>query len=164
MDSAMKNKIYNAIIKPTHHFFVLYWKLFKPVTLGVRAIILNNQGAFLLVKHRTDNMWYLPGGAVKRKETLFDALKRELREELNLILPVKCSAKLHGVYSNFYESKNDHIVVYVLNVPKIKYHCGLEICESQFFTDISLPPDASPGTRRRIKEFVAGVNDHAGHW
>ncbi len=47
-------------------------------------------GQVLLVKHRKGNKsyWLLPGGGIKSGETIQDALKRELFEELNLHIEV----------------------------------------------------------------------------
>ena len=56
--------------KPTASFYhrlsKLYWKIKKPRTLGVRAMIFDEKkGKLLLVKHTYIDGWFLPGGGVK---------------------------------------------------------------------------------------------------
>lgn len=57
------------------------------IRIRVQAIIFNDKGALLLVKHSKDNKEYyvLPGGGVEYRERLVDALLRELKEELNIV-------------------------------------------------------------------------------
>lgn len=53
----------------------------KPV---VRAFLFNSEGQILLVQHRPDTPWVLPGGHVEANESLHDAMIREIREEFSL--------------------------------------------------------------------------------
>lgn len=53
--------------------------IFRPLTLGVRAIVLNDAGELLLVKHTYLNGWYLPGGRVDKGETLHCYMPNEWR-------------------------------------------------------------------------------------
>ena len=53
--------------------------------VSVMAWIENDQGAILLVRQALGRrLWTLPGGKVKRSESLKSALKREVREETGL--------------------------------------------------------------------------------
>lgn len=56
------------------------------IRIRVQAVIFNEDGEILLVKHtKGDREYYvLPGGGVEYQEPLLDALVRELREELNI--------------------------------------------------------------------------------
>jgi hypothetical protein len=54
----------------------IYWRLFRPHTKGARAIVLTRSGEVVLVKHRYDKLWYLPGGGVKWREEVENALAR----------------------------------------------------------------------------------------
>ena len=63
----------------------LRWRVTKPVTVGVRLILTRDQ-AVLLVKHTYQRHWYLPGGGVKRGETLQEAARREAAEEIGAAL------------------------------------------------------------------------------
>jgi ADP-ribose pyrophosphatase YjhB (NUDIX family) len=59
---------------------------------GVSAIVIDDEGKVLLLKHRfwKHQRWGLPGGLARRGETLSATLRRELREETGLdVRPAK---------------------------------------------------------------------------
>src|SRR5215469_4430702 len=92
--------------------FHVFWRFSRPLTVGVRALVLDGDGRVFLVKHSYVGGWHLPGGGVEQGETLASALARELHEEGNIELnepPV-----LHGIYFNPHTSPRDHVVLYVV--------------------------------------------------
>lgn len=56
------------------------------IRVRVQALVFDNKGRILLVKHVKNGREYyvLPGGGLEYRETLIDALARELMEELNI--------------------------------------------------------------------------------
>lgn len=138
----------------------IYWKTFRPQTLGVRAILIKDD-KILLVKHTYSDSWFLPGGGMKKGETFENALKRELNEELDITVQ---NLKLHGVYNNFYEGKNDNIFVFIAKDFEILSNTDAEIEYFGFFEYNNLPEKTSPGTRRRIEEFLEGKGSYHGLW
>ncbi len=56
--------------------------------LGAKALIRNKEGKILLLekekRDKSGTYWDLPGGRMNRGETLIDALRRELEEEIAL--------------------------------------------------------------------------------
>jgi len=55
--------------------------------LCVDGIIVNQEGRFLLVKRKNEpfrDEWWVPGGRVFKGETLEEAFKRKMREELGI--------------------------------------------------------------------------------
>ncbi len=130
----------------------IYWRITKPVTFGVRAVVLGPDGLLLLVKHTYDKYWYLPGGAMKRGEDAEAALRREAREEIG-IAELAIERKL-GTYVSTREGKRDTIAVYVARAAAIGKRQRFEIAAAEWFAPDALPPDASPATRRRVQEYL----------
>jgi len=56
-------------------------KLIIPAT---RAIIQNEQGDVLLIRRKDNERWGLPAGSIELGESVFDCLKREVKEETGL--------------------------------------------------------------------------------
>jgi 8-oxo-dGTP pyrophosphatase MutT (NUDIX family) len=139
----------------------IFWRLTKPITIGVRLILVRDQ-AVLLVKHTYHQGWYLPGGGVRKGETVEEAARREAAEELGAQLG---SLHLFGVYTNFYESKNDHVVVLSCSRFTLTGHTDHEIESFAFFCLDALPGDLPPGSLRRVREYAAGQDAPAiGRW
>ena len=141
------HKIY-AFIRPVLN-------LFRPgKTIGVRALLIDN-GRVLLVKHSYLPHWYLPGGGVEAGESPLKALRRELREEININLTR--DPELLGFYYNNQEKRDDYIAVYVCHhfdgVAQILPD-QFEIEKLEWFELEDLPMGLSPGTQRRIGEFL----------
>jgi ADP-ribose pyrophosphatase YjhB (NUDIX family) len=146
-------KIPAVVLKGVNLIRRTYWWLVRPITIGVRAVIVNSEGSILLVKHSYQPGWYLPGGKLGRGESILDGLKRELRQEVGLSLPQRPN-KILGVYSNFSEFKSDHVIVFVVKDWEMKNKGHFEIAEKQFFLPSNLPNDCSPATKRRIAEYA----------
>ena len=129
-----------------------WWFLARPLTVGVR-LILESEGQVLLVKHSYRHSWYLPGGGVRRGESLKDAARREAAEEVGANVG---RLRLLGVYSNFAEYKSDHIVVFSSADFRLGVSQSPEIASRRYFPLDDLPADVSPGTHRRLAEYVRG--------
>lgn len=130
----------------------LYWRIRRPVTFGVRAIVLHRDGRLLLVKHTYDRYWYLPGGGRKRDEDPEAAIVREIEEEVG-ITALAIERKL-GTYFSEREGKRDTIDVFVARAEEFGRLQRLEIAACEWFRPDALPPDASPATQRRVAEFL----------
>ena len=138
-------------------FFHLYFLLVRSMTLGVRAVVLDSENRVFLVKHSYVSGWYLPGGGVDLGETMYEAMRRELKEEGNIDLTGE--AVLHGIFFNGHVSRRDHVTVYVVRhfkqdrLPEPNH----EIIECGFFEASALPEGTTPGTRLRIAEVLDGT-------
>lgn len=136
-------------IRPAIHF---YWRFSRPVTLGVRALVIDGQGRVFLVKHSYVEGWHLPGGGVETGESMLEALARELAEEGNIVL--SATPRLHGVFFNKRISRRDHVALYIVrefrqDAPPRPNH---EIVAHGFFALSALPEDTGRATRARIAE------------
>jgi ADP-ribose pyrophosphatase YjhB (NUDIX family) len=137
-----------------------YWRFARPMTLGVRALVLDDSGRILLVKHSYVSGWHLPGGGVEPGETLAQALARELLEEGHIELTG--GPQLHGVYFNRRVSRRDHVAVYVVREFRAVPSPGAgredrEIVARGFFSTDELPADTTTSTRARIRELLSGT-------
>jgi ADP-ribose pyrophosphatase YjhB (NUDIX family) len=126
----------------------------RPMTLGVRAIALDDSGRVFLVRHTYVPGFHLPGGAVERGETAVVSLLRELEEEGGLV--TKETPRLIGFYYNPRHSRRDHVALYL--TPGVRQASprapDWEIAESGFFALDALPPGTTPSTRARIAEYL----------
>ncbi len=139
-----------------------YWFVVRPLSVGGLGLVVDEQGRILLVEQTYRSGWYLPGGGVRRREPLDDALRRELREEVG-VEPTE-PPRLHGVYWNFAESKSDYVAVFVVERWRRRPASSLEIARDAFFPPGELPEDTSPAARRRIAEYTSGARDVVAAW
>ena len=134
--------------------FHLYSRFARGMTLGVRAVVLDNENRVFLVKHSYVSGWHLPGGGVETGETFMDSLKRELREEGRIELTGE--PHLHGLFFNRKISPRDHVAVYVVRdfshdrLPEPNH----EIVACGFFDTGNLPAETTRGTRLRLAEVL----------
>ena len=151
--SATRRALEPAIRRALH----AYWRFARAMTLGVRALVIDEEGRIFLVKHSYVSGWHLPGGGVEAGETLSQALARELREEGNI--EMMAPPRLHGLFFNSRASRRDHVAVFVVRdfrqsaapVP------DREIIQHGFFAVDALPNDTTAATRARIIEILGGA-------
>jgi ADP-ribose pyrophosphatase YjhB (NUDIX family) len=144
---------FEPVITPVFRF---WWRVRRPMTLGVRGVAQDESGAVLLVRHTYASGWHLPGGGVEPGETAVEAIVREMAEEGGV--ESIGAPTLLGLYSNHANFPNDHIALYRVDRwrPCAPREAG-EIAERGFFQPHALPQAATPGTRRRLAELFAGA-------
>jgi ADP-ribose pyrophosphatase YjhB (NUDIX family) len=132
----------------------VYWRIFRPTTLGSRALVIRDQ-SILLIRHTYIDGWYLPGGGVNRRESFQTAIVRELKEECGLVAR---NAKLFGLYYTDRQLKSDHVAVYVVkDFDQTANPSDPEIAEIKWFSLGDLPKETTPASRRRIQEYLSGT-------
>jgi 8-oxo-dGTP pyrophosphatase MutT (NUDIX family) len=133
-----------------------YFLMTRGLTLGVRAIVRDQEGRFLLVRHSYTPGWHFPGGGVEKGETVLSSLRNELLQETGLQL--KGTPILHGVFYNSEISKRDHVLVYICDVSgqHLTKPESLEISQVGFFYFDNLPDGTEHGTIRRLREVDFG--------
>ncbi len=66
-------------------------------SVSVAGVITDDHGRALLIQRRDNQRWEPPGGVLEPGETIYDGLRREVREETGLeVEPIA----LTGVYKN----------------------------------------------------------------
>ena len=148
------------IIKYIYQASRMLWILLKPITTGVRLLMVRD-GQVLLVKHVYEPYWYLPGGAVERNETLEYAVRREAQEEVGATLH---DLQLFGVYTNFENGKSDHVIVFISKEFDLTCQGDDEIEFCQFYPLNALPENISAGSENRIREYLDHKINLYGDW
>jgi 8-oxo-dGTP diphosphatase len=100
----------------------------KRITSGVPAIIRNSKGEVLLGKRNKDSLtypefWGLPGGLIEYGETVEQAIKRELHEELGVDSEViKYGKPLMNLPTKEYPTQGLGVTVYckIHGIPQAK--------------------------------------------
>jgi 8-oxo-dGTP pyrophosphatase MutT (NUDIX family) len=142
-----------ALLRALH----FYWRLTRGMTLGVRAVVIDEQRRVFLVKHSYVGGWHLPGGGVEVGETVLQAIARELREEGNIDMTEP--PRLHGVFFNDRVSRRDYVALFVVrgfhqSAPPVP---NREITAHGFFPIDAMPNDTTAGTRARLVEVLGGA-------
>lgn len=138
--------------------FLFFQRHRRGLTLGVRAVVLDAADRVLLIRHSYTPGWHFPGGGVEKRETIAEAMARELEEESGIALTGE--TELFGLYLQRAHGARDHVAVYVCRAwrqarqPKLP---NMEIVDARFFALDALPDDITKPTRRRIAEIVEGA-------
>ncbi len=135
----------------------------RPLTLGVRGVVIDEADRVLLVRHGYVSGWHFPGGGVEVGETCLQTLARELEEEARVAL--NGVPALHGLFFNAKVSRRDHVAVYVVRDFAIlgERAPDWEIKEARFFPRDGLPEGTTVSTRARIAEIFNSEPIPA-HW
>lgn len=136
------------------------WLILKPLSFGVRILMVRNQ-KILLVKHVYQDQWFLPGGLIEHGETVENAARREVAEEVGATLR---DLTLFGVYTKFVFGKSDHVIVFISHDFSLNGYSDDEIERYEFFDLIDLPADVSPGSRKQIQRYIEKDSPAFGMW
>ena len=106
----------------------LYWRLFRPKSFGVKAIIMHpdNPDLCLVVQHNYGNQfaWNLPGGGYQpAHESPEQAIIRELREELGVVATVKL--RLDDYYTDA-QGKRDTVSLFICTTDTLAFSLNHE--------------------------------------
>lgn len=122
-------------------------------------LIEDDKGNLLLQRRADDNTWGLHGGAIEVDEAVEDALRREVREELNIELDeislfhIYSGLNYHHIYPN--EDETSCIdIVYLCS----KYHGEMilqekEVKEVRWFNKDNLPAGISNNAKQAIADY-----------
>ena len=124
-----------------------YWRYSRGLTLEVQALVLDGAGRVLLVP-RDPILWDLPGGPVEAGEAAEVALKRILREEAGIALPVRPS--LSGIH--LIEDRgapHGHAVLYIVREWRSAEYPREQV-RRHFFSTKDLPQTLEPSARARL--------------
>ena len=139
----------------------LRWRVFHPITLGARVILLRDDQV-LLIRHTYRQGWFFPGGGVDKGETLEAAARREAEEEAHANIG---ELTLLGVYGSASEGRTDHIAVFHTRDFELgEFKANNEIAAREWFSLGALPAGLGAADRRRLEELQAGGPARASEW
>jgi ADP-ribose pyrophosphatase YjhB (NUDIX family) len=153
-------KVPRRLVRLLYWGYSVWWKLIRPLTIGVRVMVVE-EGKLLLVKPAYLDYWTLPGGGVKRGETLEQTARREVWEETGVRLG---PLTLSGVYDNFHEGKRDYVALFQADCVSRENVSSWEVERTEFFLLEGLPVNFSSATRRRLEERAKGGFPAFGQW
>lgn len=142
------------------HFF---FRVRRGSTIGVRAIVIDEDGKVLLVRHTYTPGWHFPGGGIELNETAEEALAKELQQETGLLIVGR--PRLKGIFLNSAVSSRDHVLTYLCETEGQLPIAppSQEIAELGYYGIEELPDGIDEGTRRRLRELMEGLEPTT-HW
>jgi len=119
--------------------------LYENPVVGVAAVVLNDRGQILLGRRtggRYPGLWCIPCGYVEYEEDVYDAIRREFKEETNLdIEPVD----VYAVLSNFHDPEKHSVGIWFWSrVISGEPLAGDDLDQVAFFDLADPPPLAFP--------------------
>ena len=122
----------------------------KPTfTVGVFAIVHDDDRRVLLCHRRDHDLWNLPGGVLEHGEAPWDGVIREVREETGLEVEV---SRLAGVYSK--PDANDLVFSFLCRRTGGDIALSDEADRIEFFRADELPPNTIPKQVERIADSI----------
>lgn len=129
-------------------------------TLGVKVILSRPDGQVLLESLSYASGLHLPGGGVHR-ETIYEAARRELREELDLTVD---ALSLLAIVYHPDEGREDHVAVLGATMGGgVPTPDGREVSGIVWADPETIPSAATPGTRRLLEAY-AGARPWPEFW
>ncbi|GAA3097661.1 hypothetical protein GCM10010530_22890 [Kribbella aluminosa] len=125
-------------------FLQLWWRIRKPTTFGVKALLRLPDGRFLVVRHSyaDTHRWALPGGGYKpARETPAQAAAREVHEELGLVVPADAFQIMRSTVTTL-EGKHDTLTILTACAPDDSVTRSAEIAEARWVRNLQELGDA----------------------
>ncbi|MBI3151340.1 MAG: NUDIX domain-containing protein [Chloroflexi bacterium] len=148
-------------IKLLYLAYKIYCFIFRPVRMGVRVMMLEDDKVWL-IHHTYLSGWFMPGGGLKRNETLEQAARREAYEETGAELD---ELTLMGAFTSFIQWKTDHAIVFLCRDFKFTGKPDGEISEMRLFPLNELPANTFLSHRRLLESYRSGQGSaNFGEW
>jgi len=117
--------------------------------IAVSALIFDDEGRVLLAHRRDIDWWNLPNGGMEAGETVDEALRREVLEELGVEVEV---GQLVGVYSK--PLKQEVVLTFRCRILDGVPSPSAETRECCYFFPHELPANTLPKHRQRIEDAL----------
>jgi ADP-ribose pyrophosphatase YjhB (NUDIX family) len=143
------------VLRAGSPFLQLWWRIRKPTTFGVKALLRQADGRFLVVRHSyaDTRRWALPGGGYNpTRETPAQAAAREVHEELHLVVPVDAFTVVDTTVTTL-EGKHDTLTILTAPATDEILTQSPEIAEARWIANLNELGDA-PLSRWLIKALA----------
>jgi len=124
-----------------YHLLRVYWFVFRPDVRGVKCLLTRGEEV-LLVRHTYgDRRWDLPGGTLHRGEDPAAAARREMEEELGVVLGDLVAL---GRLSRRVDHRRDRLHAFQaeLSEPEVRLDLG-ELSAADWFSRDRLPTEVA---------------------
>jgi 8-oxo-dGTP diphosphatase len=119
--------------------------------IGSFAVIFDEQQRVLLCHRRDYDFWGLPGGGVESGESPWQAVVREVKEEVGLDVEVE---RLVGVYS--WPGEDDLTLTFACKAVGGELSASDESSGARYFRWNDLPPNTFQEHRKRVGDALRG--------
>jgi ADP-ribose pyrophosphatase YjhB (NUDIX family) len=143
-------KLFWFFVNPAMEF---YWFIFRPKTKGVKCIIKWQDKILFVRLNYAHKGWTVPGGGVGKNESFEEAVRREVKEEVDITLG---EVKMFREYVTTQQYKIDTVRCFLSKVENSYFKIdNLEIAEAKWssITDIPKPH------RLGLVEFLSYIKD-----
>ena len=134
--------------------FMTVRAMWAPAAIGAAAAVYDKDGRVLLVRHRYNPGWRLPGGGVGRGEPPQVAVMRELAEEVGLS---GGTAEFFGLYVRKAGWATLVVALYRVQGAEVNFRPNLEIKDICYADPQAPPAGCTKATRNRLKELAGGT-------
>jgi 8-oxo-dGTP diphosphatase len=120
-------------------------------TVTAGALVFDDEGRILLLEHvfRPDSRWGIPGGFLSKDEQPDVALRRELKEEVNLDV-----TDVQFLFARTLPRSRQVEIYFLCKPDGVPSPSSFEIMKAEWFTTDNLPPDLSQDQRKIIKRAL----------
>lgn len=118
----------------TEHYFKIMQKSFPFSCIDI--IVLNAKNEFLLIKRNIPpykGKWCLPGGIIKYREKMENALNRIVKDELGITVKI---IKNVGFFEKIYPNRHDISHCFLTRLKSTKIKLDFQAIDYKFFSKI----------------------------
>jgi len=115
--------------------------------IGVFGVIFDDKKRVLLCHRRDIDLWNLPGGGLKGKESSWEGVKREIKEETGLETEID---RISGIY--FKPKQNEIVFAFICRIKSGKIKLTDESDATEYFDFKKLPSNTARRQIERIKD------------
>lgn len=133
----------------------------RPLIVVVAGVLIFDETGRVLLQHRYDGHWGIPGGAMELGESLEETARREVREETALELGTLTMVAVHSGQEFFNRYPNGDEVSFVMAIYETREMRGTPIADGNetrdltFFALDALPPNMLAVARRVLDYYLA---------